>query len=248
MKRLFAALTIAATGAISAQAALAVPSGAQPFARLDEAETAALARGETVFREASGWKDLAVPPDAPFASSLIEETRKSGANYIGEVLMVLPRTGATEALPARLAAALSDVEGYVGISYYSKKNRQTYKLFDRMKVIERSGSAAAGRVRAEQHMEPFSAYEAGYEWSSTPASVSFRSENLTPLSYKGTKAVSPGTMVWRLEAYAAGDSWVLYGIGRVKAFDMLGILRDRLSASFMGRIQAFFGSMYEKGM
>jgi hypothetical protein len=244
MMRLFAVLVIAMAEAMSAQA----QTLSSPFVKLDEAETAALFRGETVFREASGWKDLAVPPNAPFAASLIEEIRKSGANYLGEVLLVLPRTSANEDLPARLAAALSDVEDYVGITYYSKKNRQTYKLFDRMKVIERTGSAAAGSVRAEQHMEPFSAYEARYEWGSSPASVSFRSENLTPLSYKGTKAVSPGTMVWRLEAYAAGDTWVLYGIGRVKAFDMLGILRDRLSTSFMGRIEAFFRSMYEKGM
>jgi len=55
-------------------------------------------------------------------------------------------------------------------------------------------------------------------------------------------------MVWRLEAYAEGDRWILYGIGAVKAFDMFGLLRDRLSASFMGRIEAFFGYMYKKGV
>ena len=59
---------------------------------------------------------------------------------------------------------------------------------------------------------------------------------------------SPGDMVWRLEAYAEEDRWILYGIGAVKAFDMLGLLRDRLSESFMGRIEAFFGYMYKKGV
>jgi hypothetical protein len=33
----------------------------------------------------------------------------------------------------------------------------------------------------------------------------------------------------------------------VKAFDMFGLLHDRLSVSFMGRIEAFYSSLFGEG-
>lgn len=221
-----------------------------PFPNLDAAQSAAILRGESVFRECRSWRELAVPADAPFAAALIAETKASGANYLGEVLMLLPAAapagGAATAapLPLRLASLLSKVEGYGAIPYWSKRNNVRTPLFRKNLVLSRSGSEAAGTVLAEQNMEPFSDYRARYTWSGTATALSFSSVNESPLSYKGTQAVSPGAMVWRLEAWRRGEQWVLYGQGRVKAFDMFGLLRERLSLSFMGRIEAYFTHMF----
>ena len=218
-----------------------------PFGNLTETEKASILRGRSIFRQPRVWAELSVPPGAPFAKELKEAVRKQGANYIGEVIMMVSRSENPDLL-AGLVRDLADVERHVGIPYWSKRNKHYYDLFDKMVILQRSGTETAGELTAEQHMEPFDDYRSRYSWSLNGDRLSFLSTNLTHLAYGGRKAVSPGNMVWRLEAYADGDRWVLYGIGAVRAFDMFGLLRDRLSASFMGRIEAFFGYMYGKGV
>ena len=227
-------------------ALVAAQSAGQPFSRLPAAESAAILRGESIFRQPSGWRELALPAGAPFAQELTEETRKSGANYIGEVLMVLPWNATTAGLPGSLALLLGEVEKHVGIPYYSVRNKETYPLYDKAVILERSTDATKGKLIALLHMEPFSDYRASYVWTVRSDGLSFRSENLSPLEYRKTKAVATGDLVWRLEAYVSGEQWILYGIGRVKAFDMFGLLRDRLSASFTGRIEAFYSSIFAR--
>jgi len=219
----------------------------QPFRNLSAGEAAAVAAGKSVFRQPSGWKDLSVPAAAPFAKDIEETVRKLGANYIGEVVLVLPKAANPDLL-AILARNLADVESHVGIPYWSRRYKKNFDLFTWVKVLERTGTESEGGLASEQYMKPFDPYRARYSWSLRGDRLSFLSTNLSHLSYDGRKAVSPGDMIWRLEAYAEGDRWVLYGIGAVKAFDMLGLLRDRLSESFMGRIEAFFGYMYGKGV
>ncbi len=219
----------------------------QPFRNLSSEEAASVSSGKSVFRRPSGWKDLSVPVAAPFAKDIEDTVRKLGANYIGEVVLVLPKAANPDLLTV-LARNLADVESHVGIPYWSRRYGKNFDLFTWVKVLERSGTESEGGLASEQFMKPFDPYRARYSWSLKGERLSFLSTNLSHLSYDGRKAVSPGDMVWRLEAYAEGDRWILYGIGAVKAFDMLGLLRDRLSESFMGRIEAFFGYMYGKGV
>lgn len=226
-------------------AAPGLAAQAVPFRNLSPSEKEALSRGESVFRQPNVWKELSVPPGAPFGKEISDEVRRLGANYIGEVIMMTPRS-ANPGLLSALVRDLQDVEGHVGIPYWSKRHKRYYDLFDKVAILQRSGAEDEGELTAEQHMEPFDDYRSRYAWSLRGDRLSFFSTNLTHLAYNGRKAVSPGDMVWRLEAYADGDFWVLYGIGAVKAFDMFGLIRDRLSASFMGRIEAFFGYMYGK--
>lgn len=230
-----------------APAAPGISAQPQPFRNLSSEEAASVSAGESVFRRPSGWKDLSVPAAAPFAEDIEETVRKLGANYIGEVVLVLPQAANPDLL-AVLARSLADVEGHVGIPYWSRRYQKNFDLFTWVKVLERSGTESEGGLSSEQYMKPFDPYRARYSWSLRGDRLSFLSTNLSHLSYDGRKAVSPGGMVWRLEAYAEGDRWILYGIGAVKAFDMLGLLRDRLSESFMGRIEAFFGYIYKKGL
>lgn len=234
---------------IAAALVLACAAGAfaqeSPFKNLIPEEKAAIQRGESVFRQPRVWAELSVPPSAPFAKDIEESVRKLGANYIGEVIMTVPKAS-DPGLLTRLIRDLQDVERHVGIPYWSKRHKRYYDLFDKVTILQRSGAESEGTLTAEEHMEPFDDYTARYSWSLSGERLSFFSTNLTHLAYNGKKAVSPGNMVWRMEAYPDGDRWVLYGIGAVKAFDMLGLLRDRLSASFMGRIEAFFGYMYGK--
>lgn len=243
MSFLFRICTLVVLGLL---AAVSAGAQAQPqlFRNLSSEEAAAVSSGKSVFRQPSGWKDLSVPAAAPFAKDIEETVRKLGANYIGEVVLVLPKTANPDLL-AVLVRNLADVESHVGIPYWSVRNQEYFDLYSRAKVTERTGIWVEGGLTADLYMKPFDEYRARYDWSLRGDRLSFSSVNLTQLSYRGRKAVNSRDMVWRMEAYAVGDHWILYGVGAVKAFDMLGLLRDRLSESFMGRIEAFFGYMYE---
>jgi len=92
-------------------------------------------------------------------------------------------------------------------------------------------------------MKPFEDYKASYEYRISADSLIFRSVNLSHIAYKGIRSVAPGNMKWYLYVFHSDGFLVYYGIGAVKAFDMVGLIRDRLEVSFIGRVGAFFDYM-----
>jgi len=251
-------------GAALAAAAQAAPSG-QPlqavFRDLNAAELAVLEGGRAVVRTVRNPKKLALVVPGAEADALRSRIASLKPNYATEVIATVGVKSEAEAsiLLERLAAALSDVKGYVGIRYYSTRQKTDYDLFDKMEIMARTKAVGGETIEVLQHMEPFDDFGARYEYrlidsagaaaaADKASALSFFGSNLGPIvySYQNFKAVTPGNMVWGLYAFRDGDRVVFYGIGGVKAFDMMGIFRDRLEASFMGRVTAFFTAMSEK--
>jgi len=258
MRTVFVRIRFAAAalllGAVLAVAAQAAPSG-QPakaiFRDLNAAEIAVLEGGRAVVRTVRDPKKLALILPGAEADALRSRIASLKPNYATEVIATIGVKSEVEAsiLLERLAAALADVKGYVGIRYYSTRQKTDYDLFDKMDITARTKAAGGETIEVVQHMEPFDDFGARYEYRLIDsAALSFFGSNLGPIvySYQNFKAVNPGNMVWGLYAFRDGDRLVFYGIGGVKAFDMLGIFRDRLEASFMGRVTAFFTAMSEK--
>lgn len=214
-----------------------------PFKNLSQMDIDVVKSGNILFRQPSNWRDLAAPSDMPSFASLDEDMRHQRPNYLGEVIMMIP-VQKDDNLPVRLGEYLSDPQNLLGIKYWSKQNKQYFDLFDKVVELSRSGDLYSGRTEVLQHMDPFSEYKTKNEWTISSTGVLFSSVNLSPLSYKGNKAVTPGDLTWRLVVYQSGDRWILYGLGSVNAFDFFGLLRDRLSNSFLGRIEAFFSATY----
>lgn len=228
-----------ATSFWAVAAAAAWATGA--VAGLSEAELAALGRGETVVRSLGSWKELAAP--GPQAIAIRDEVRPINPNYLVEVIVRVPRKGNEKALE-RLASALADVEGYVGIPYYSTQYKRAYKLFSSTRVLGRNeGPDGIVSIDAAQAMQPFGELRMRYELRASAKLLRFRGTNSDTISYQGIKAVRPGQLVWQIAAYPDGDSFFFYGVGAVKAFDMLGALRGRMETSFVGRAEAFLQAM-----
>jgi hypothetical protein len=240
---------VAAAVSLALGAASSFGQGAAPSLSLGAEDAARLARGEAVIRSVDNPKKLSLVAEGEFAAELRSRIASLRPNYLSEVMLSVPyRKGAIE----ELAAALADVKGYVGIAYYSKRQKRNYDLFDKVDIGARRADPEGETIEAAQHMEPFADYGAVYRYrvrASVPGPGSelfFQSENTSPISYDGVKAVAPGNMSWMLYAFPAGDRIVFYGVGGVRAFDMFGILRDRLETSFIGRVEAFFGYMSKK--
>jgi hypothetical protein len=212
-------------------------------------DAARLGRGESVIRMVDNPRKLSLSAEGEFAAELRSRIASLKPNYLSEVMLSIPyRPGAIEAL----AAALSDVKGYCGIEYYSKRQKKIYPLFDKMEVKARRSEAGGEVIEAWQHMDPFSEYKSVYRYRTKASPTGpgselfFIGENTSALSYEGVEAVTPGDMAWALYAFPSGGRIFFYGVGGVRAFDMFGVLRDRLEVSFMGRIEAFFGYMSKK--
>ena len=228
---------------------VAVSAGAQSYAGtfggLSESELTTLNQGKPLIRQAASARTLSLVLPGAFPDEIRSTIRALAANYVGEVIMVVSGSDSQKTL-GDIARYLANVEGFVGIPYWSKQNNHTYDLFDRIKVVERTRQREGETVVAEQHMEPFADYRARYAYELESGELRFRSENLTPISYKGFASVAPGKMVWYLYGFPKDGATFLYGVGAVKTFDLLGLFGERLRTSFMGRIQAFFSYIYQK--
>lgn len=245
------ALLAASPGAIAAQQATGGSPPAFPpafpaeLAGITAGEAESLIKGQPLLREVSVPSRLSLAPFDAEAESIRGEIERLKPNYLTEIVALVPyRAGAGQV--DKLAAALSDLAGYVGIPYWSVSMQKTYDLFDRMEVLVRKPLPGGVYLEASQHMKPFDDYKASYEYRKNGDSLVFRSSNLTHLSYKGVRSVSPGSMKWFLYVFHRGDFLVYYGAGAVKAFDMLGLIRDRLEVSFIGRVDAFFDHMFAR--
>ena len=212
---------------------------------LSAKEAESLARGEAIIREVKSPSSLGLAGFDAEAAAIRKDVAALNPNYLTEVIALVPYKAGTGQVD-KLAAALSNLEGYVGIPYWSVQMQKTYDLFDKMTVLTKKPIPGGAYLEAEQHMKPFEDYKASYEYRLGVERLTFRSVNLSPLSYKGLRSVSPGGMKWFLYVFHSGDYLVYYGAGAVKAFDMLGLIRERLKVSFIGRVSAFFDHMYAR--
>lgn len=207
-------------------------------------DRASLERGEVIIRAVSGTDRLSLAAFDPRAESLLADIAKLKPNYLTEFLMAIPLEGARkgEAVLDDLARALADVAGYNKIPYWSVRQQTTYDLFDRMEILARKPSGKGEAIEVLQHMEPFDDFRAVYEYRRFAGGLEFSGVNLDSViyTYRNFSAVNPGNLVWRLYTFEKEGRLYACGVGAVKAFDLFGIVRDRLEPSFMGRVEAFF--------
>jgi hypothetical protein len=237
--------------ALLAGLALGIPAAAQGALRsLSADETSRLGRGEAIVRSVPDYRRLALAAPGKAADGLRSAIAALKPNYLSEVIASAQAAddAAAAAILDRLAAALAEPKGYVGIPYYSKRQKKTYDLFDKMEILARKAAPGGESIEVLQHMEPFDDFRARYEYSLEGGTLRFSGTNLDGIiySYRKFKAVSAGGMLWSLYAFREGDRLIFYGVGAVNAFDLFGVFRDRLETSFTGRIEAFFTAMSSK--
>jgi hypothetical protein len=257
--RRYAFVTLAALLAIPGIQTHAEGGAAPPlFKNLSPADQGKLDAGEILVRSLSSPSKMSLAASGAAADALRSRISAIRPNYLTEVISAFPCADSrvAAALLERLAANLADVKSYIGIPYWSKQQKKTYDLFDKMVVNGKAATGGGAAIEVTEHMEPFDDFGARYEYrlldingaaapAGAAASLAFTGSNTGAIiySYRNFKAVKPGGMLWELYAFSSGKSLYIYGIGAVSAFDMLGLFRDRLEASFMGRVEAFFSEM-----
>ncbi len=204
-------------------------------------ELAALERGDILVGKLSDLKKMGLGAAGELPDRLRSRMAKLRPNYVTEFMAVAP-SGQAGLEAAR--SALGDVRGYLGIVYHSKQYDSDIPLFDKMIVKSRSPVLGGEIILTSQHMLPFEDFDARNEYSLAGDDLYFSSENLSPLRYFGFYAVSPGEMIWTICVRRIGDRDCFYGIGGMRAFDILGVVRTRLENSFIGRVESFMRYMF----
>lgn len=215
-----------------------------PFSGLSDAELAQMQRGEYLFRVLDSHEDSCFQSGDVWEhlKALLEDV---DPNFLAEIVMVIPVDESRDNLQF-IRSILLDVTSFDGIPYYSKRNEKWYPLFKNTEILsETSPTPGKDTIVAYHKMKPFDPEETVYNYSLDGDIFLFESVNNGNLYYKGFKAVKEGNMVTLLWVRDEGDRLIVYGAGGASAFTFFGLFGDRLTESFIGRVDAFFSWFYD---
>lgn len=204
-----------------------------------------LNKGSAIIRSRSRFRDLVIAQKEqhPFMTSL----RGMKPNYIAEAFILIPGDN-TARLLAELSLSLGDFESWKGIPYWSTQQETWYDLFSEATVEEERIEGNKTSWTSSFVMEPFTRYRTKTDIILKEDSLVFNSLNEDEISYayNGMRAIKKHNMHWFVEAELVEEGLLVYGVGAVYAFDMFGVIRNRLEASLVGRMRAFFSWQFDR--
>ena len=145
----------------------------------------------------------------------------------------------------KLKPLLLDIEGYVGIPYWSERNQRFYDLYSSASILRSDVSENGGNMNVDLVMEPFGKINVDIDLTTGGSELFYRMKNTSGVSYGNMTVVRPEKMQSFVYAFAYDDFIVLYGIGGVNAPSVF-FLRDRIETSFINRIKTFCKFIFEK--
>ena len=141
--RFFMFSALVCSPSLSAQEAL-------PLRALSPEELSVIASGKAVIRTNPNPRGLALLAPGEFPDRIRARVAGIKPNDITELVALSDSSQDGKGME-RLAAALADVQSYVGIPYYSKRNKVTVDLFDKVArsppvALSHGGTIPGGRA------------------------------------------------------------------------------------------------------
>lgn len=213
--------------------------------KLTGEEQQRLANGELIIRNIGKSKNISVNGVNPALQQTIETIEDLKPSYLAEVIRMVPYAG-NEDLLERLRPVILNVEDYVGIPYYSERNETYYDLYSSVEIKSRTDDGSTAKLNALMEMSPFGKIDTDIILTTEGTSLHYENTNLNDLKYHdGITVVKDRCMKSIVTVFRSGDSWILYGIGGVKAPSIF-FLRDRVETSFMNRIKTMCSYFFEQ--
>ena len=205
--------------------------------KLTSDEQQRLANGELIIRNIGKAKNISINGVNATLSKTIDTIKELNPAYLAEVIRMVPYAG-NEDLLEKLRPIILNVEDYVGIPYYSERHETYYDLYS-------SAEIKSYRLNAIMEMAPFGGIDTDIFLVTEDDSLYYENTNLNNLKYhEGITVVKDKCMKSIVTVFRSGDSWILYGIGGVKAPSIF-FLRDRVETSFMNRIKTMCSYFFE---
>lgn len=215
------------------------------FSHLDESEQKILNSGKAHIQTISSIKNLVLAHN--IGHPFYEVLKKIKPNYITEAYISIEHEN-PKILLQTLYNSLIDFPTWVGIPYYSQRQKEWYDLFSMARVLNKETDKNIETWQVHFAMQPFTPYTAHVRLERDSDKLFFTVVNEESMAYEynGARAIKAQNMVWYIEAEINADRLLIYGIGAVYAFDLFGIMRDRLEVAINGRIHAFLGYQFDK--
>lgn len=212
--------------------------------KLTSDEQQQLANGELIIRNIGKAKNISINGVNPTLSQTIDSIEELKPNYLAEVIRMVPYAG-NEDLLEKLRPIILNVEDYVEIPYYSERNKKNYDLYSSVKIKSQSDDGTTARLNAILEMSPFGEIDTDIFLTTEGETLYYENTNLNGLKYNGgITVIKDKCMKSLVTVFRSGDSWILYGIGGVKAPSIF-FLRERVETSFMNRIKTMCSYFFE---
>ncbi len=212
--------------------------------KLSSAERKKLENGEILIRSIGKASNMSLNPVNTGTKKVINTITDLNPAYLAEVIQVRPYKG-NEHLLDELQPLLLDIEGYVGIPYYSEAYDRYYDLYSSAKVLSKNIQTNTGKLNADLNMSPFGNINVDIAFTKTSSDLLYTMTNTKNVKYQGFNIVKPGNMQSLVYVFRHGDNIVLYGVGGVDAMSVF-FMRDRIETAFINRIKSFCSFLFEK--
>ena len=213
--------------------------------KLTSQEQQLLANGELIIRNIGKTKNISINGINDALQQTITAIEDLNPSYLAEVIRMVPYAG-NENLLEELRPIILNVEDYVGIPYYSERHDTYYDLYSSVEIKKFEDDGNTAKLNAIMEMSPFGGIDTDIALITDTNSLYYENTNLNNLKYhEGITVVKNKCMKSIITVFRSGDSWVLYGIGGVKAPSIF-FLRDRVETSFMNRIKTMCSYFFEQ--
>ncbi len=212
--------------------------------KLTNDEKLQLESGEILIRNIGKAKNMCLSSATEGTERVVETIEDLKPAYLAEVIQIRPYKG-NENLLNELKPLLLDIEGYVGIPYYSERNDAYYDLYSSAEILLENISENEGSVNANLNMSPFGNINVDIAFEKDTSELFYSMTNTSKVKYEGFNIVREENMQSLVYVFRHGDDLILYGIGGVDAMSIF-FLRDRIETSFINRIKTFCQFIFEK--
>ncbi len=212
-----------------------------------EQELQDLADGKVLIRNIDKAKNISLNPIHPAAQRAIDTMTELKPAYLAEIIQIRP-AAANETLIDDLAAALLNIEGYIGIPYYSQRAERWYDLYEDAHIQSAATEGGTTKMNAILVMEPFGDIDTDILLEKDESVLYYETVNKNKLRYYDRfTCVKPYNMKSIITVFpsADGQSYILYALGGVDAPSIF-FLRSRIETSFMNRISTFCSYFFDQ--
>lgn len=212
-----------------------------------EQELQDLADGKVLIRNIDKAKNISLNPVHPAAQRAIDTMTELKPAYLAEIIQIRP-VSANETLIDDLADALLNIEGYIGIPYYSERAERWYDLYEDAHIQSVTTDGGATSMNAILVMEPFGDIDTDILLETDENVLYYETVNKNKLRYYDRfTCVKPYNMKSIITVFpsADGQSYILYALGGVDAPSIF-FLRSRIETSFMNRISTFCSYFFDQ--
>lgn len=218
---------------------------ADPFnSNLSASERSRLENGEVIIKNIDSMKDVCMK-ETPETKKILSTMKKLDPTYVAEIIKVIPYEG-NEDLRDKINLILLRVKDYVGIPYYSERNKKWYDLYSAAEITNATIKNELTQIDCNFTMSPFGKFKSKIEIIEAPDYYFYTTRNMEKLVYHNKfTAVKPEKMISCITVFRDGDNWILYAIGGA-AIPKLFFLEDRVETSFMNRIKTFCDFVFKK--